>query len=315
MWKSGTFGTILRGAFLAACCAAAYAQESKPDADEALDDLIEKLSDSSPSKPGTEPAPGAAKRKGEEAGKAGPSAQEGSKPAAGGEVAPQDQELDSLLEKLGESKDEPDAADSKRPPSSGGGSDKPDPSKSSRSRSDQLDQKDRELDERLEELTGRRKKKHPASDDEGSGPVSEIVKRMREIEGRLGKPDAGEETQRKQKQLIKQLETMIEQARQAGPSSSSRMKVRQVRQAGQKPGGSQTGREAGANSGGAPLAKPARPKNPKSLAGGKDVWGHLPPELRQEMENSFKEEALPDKIELIKRYYLSVSKNKPVREE
>ncbi|MFO0891052.1 MAG: hypothetical protein U0790_18145 [Isosphaeraceae bacterium] len=39
-----------------------------------------------------------------------------------------------------------------------------------------------------------------------------------------------------------------------------------------------------------------------AMAGGKDIWGHLPAELRQEMENVFKEEALPAKEDLIKRY-------------
>ena len=51
------------------------------------------------------------------------------------------------------------------------------------------------------------------------------------------------------------------------------------------------------------------------LAGGKDIWGHLPPELRQEMENVFKEDALPTKEDLIRRYYLSVAKQKLVRGE
>ncbi len=38
--------------------------------------------------------------------------------------------------------------------------------------------------------------------------------------------------------------------------------------------------------------KPAKPTSQHSTAGGKGVWGHLPPELRQIMENTFKEEAL-----------------------
>ena len=51
------------------------------------------------------------------------------------------------------------------------------------------------------------------------------------------------------------------------------------------------------------------------MAGGKYIWGHLPPELRQEMENGFKEDALPTKEDLISRYYLSVAKQKLVRGE
>ena len=57
------------------------------------------------------------------------------------------------------------------------------------------------------------------------------------------------------------------------------------------------------------------PSNRHSLAGGKEVWGHLPPELRQEMENVFKEDALPTKQDLIRRYYMSVARRKVVRGE
>ena len=51
------------------------------------------------------------------------------------------------------------------------------------------------------------------------------------------------------------------------------------------------------------------------MAGGKDEWGHLPPGLREEMDNVFKEEGLPLARTLIRRYYLSLSKKALVREE
>ena len=95
--------------------------------------------------------------------------------------------------------------------------------------------------------------------------------------------------------------------KQSGASGS--MAMRQVRQQGQKPG-DKPGQTPGANAGGAPATKPAKPSDRHSLAGGKDVWGHLPAELRQEMENVFKEDALPTKQDLIRRYYLSVAKQK-----
>jgi hypothetical protein len=61
--------------------------------------------------------------------------------------------------------------------------------------------------------------------------------------------------------------------------------------------------------------KPAKPDNKHVLAGGKDEWGHLPPELRQELDNVAKEIMLPSKQELIRLYYLSVSKKSMAREE
>lgn len=61
--------------------------------------------------------------------------------------------------------------------------------------------------------------------------------------------------------------------------------------------------------------KPDKPTSQHSTANGKDIWGHLPDELRQMMESTFKEAALEAKRELIDRYFLSVAKGKPVREE
>ncbi len=66
---------------------------------------------------------------------------------------------------------------------------------------------------------------------------------------------------------------------------------------------------------GAPPMKPAKPTSQHSTAGGKDIWGHLPEELRRVMDNSFKETELDSKKELISRYFLSVDKGQLVREE
>ena len=111
---------------------------------------------------------------------------------------------------------------------------------------------------------------------------------MRDVEQRLGKPDPSEDTQKKQKQIVKRIETMIEQAKQSGSSggqagrcgafasrASSRVSSPAIR--------------PGALARGAPPMKPAKPTSQHSTAGGKDIWGHLPAELREMMENSFKE--------------------------
>ena len=156
-------------------------------------------------------------------------------------------------------------------------------------------------------LPARERKKKGGEQEDGSGPLGEIVKEMRDVEQHLGKPETGEDTQSKQKRIVKQIETIIQQMKQSG--SSSGMAMRRVRQQGQKPG-DQPGQTAGANAGGAPATKPAKPSDRHAMAGGQDIWGHLPAELRQEMENTFKEESLPAKSELIRRYYLSVAKQR-----
>ena len=235
------------------------------------------------------------------------------KSSEAGKVSPKDQALDELLGKLGETKDE--AAPEDRPRNGGPGREPPPPSGAEKPRADKLGGKDKDLDERLEELTGR-KKKRPPSDQERSGPVGEMIKEMRDVEQRLGKPDPSEDTQKKQKQIVKRIETMIEQAKQSG-SSGGRLVIRRVPKPGQQPGptvpdGDQTG---GSRPRGAQAMKLAKPTTQHSTANGKEVWGHLPDELRTMMEATFKETGLDSKRELINRYFLSVGKGTLVREE
>ena len=58
-----------------------------------------------------------------------------------------------------------------------------------------------------------------------------------------------------------------------------------------------------------------QPTDRRSLAGGKELWGDLPPEVRQDLDNVMKEGFLPSREELIRRYYLSLSKKKATRGE
>ncbi|MGO9601261.1 MAG: hypothetical protein ACLP7Q_25050 [Isosphaeraceae bacterium] len=338
-------------------CTTAAAQEPAAKPDEALDSLLEKIA-----KPGLEkgspevrqpaqrekdgePGPsdgssGAKSKTGDEekaaaktvsgmtkaaAREAGSSEKDSKASRIGaGDVSAKDKDLDLLLEKLGQTSDEP-AADKKprshagsgepadRPEVPGeGAGDAPKPREKAKLDDRALKGKDKEIDDRLEELTGRkRKKKGPHQEDQNS-PLSQIIKEMRDVQERLSKPDSGEDTQSRQKRIVKQIETLIQQMRQSG--SSGAMVLRRVRQDGQKPA-NQPGQTPGSTAGGAPPMKPAKPSDRHALAAGKDIWGHLPPELRQEMENGFKEDGLPAKEDLIRRYYLSVAKQKLVRGE
>ena len=216
----------------------------------------------------------------------------GAKPGgSAAEVSDKDQELDDLLQKLGETKDAPspddrpqggaEAARTTRKASSRLAPEKPEPG-------NKLTGKDKETDEHLEELTGRRRKRK-SDDGQRSGKVGEMIKEMKDVEQKLGKPDTGEGTREQQKKIVKRIETMIEQAKKSG-SSMGRMMVRRVRKPGNQQG--QQGQTPGAMARGASATKPLPPTGKHSTAGGKDIWGHLPPELRQEIENSFKEDAL-----------------------
>ena len=157
-----------------------------------------------------------------------------------GGLAPKDQAIDDLLGKLGETKDEPTAEERPRnqercrpPPASG----------NLAKRVRKLGGKDKEIDERLEEIAGRKRKRPHADEEERSGPVGEMIKEMRDVEQRLGKPDPSEDTQAKQKQIIKRIDKLIEQVRQSG-SSAGKLTMRRRQQQGNQQGqqqGDQTG--------------------------------------------------------------------------
>ena len=233
------------------------------------------------------------------------------KPPATGGLAPKDQAIDDLLGKLGETKDEPARED--RPQNQGAGAGQPPERKPGEKDGAKLGGNDKEIDDRLEEIAGRKRKRPRADDEERTGPIGEMIKEMRDVEQRLGKPDPSEDTQAKQKQIIKRIETLIEEVRQSG-SSAGRLTMRRRQQQGNQPG-QQQGDQTGAMAQGAGPMKAAKPTSQHSTAGGKGIWGHLPEELRQVMDNSFKEVELGSKAEMISRYFLSVGKGKLVREE
>jgi hypothetical protein len=306
------------------------AQEPGAAKDDTLDSLLEKLAQpagGASKAPKAARAPESAKSSKAQTGRAPAGSKDGSGPTApagqagkgsaiktgkpstpkGGGIAPRDQAIDDLLEKLGETKDKPPPEDREPGPGAGERKDAPRTGKPGPA---ELGGKDKDIDERLEEIAGR-KKRRPAADEPRSGPIGEIIKEMRDVEKRLAKPDTGDDTQDKEKQIVRRIDTLIEQVRQSG-SSAGRLMMR--RRPGQQPG-QQPGDETGALARGAPPMKPAKPTTQHSTAGGKDIWGHLPAELRQVMENSFKEAALDSKEEMISRYFLSVGKGKLVREE
>jgi hypothetical protein len=319
---------------LTATAGGAWAQEGKSQED-ALDSLLEKLagaksdakSKGTTAKPNEKSAPekagdgnagagskdrASAKPAGSQSGKGstGQAAKPGAAKSSGsGAVAPKDQAIDDLLEKLGERSDKPTSDER---PRGGAGTEPNDQPPAGKAGAAKLGGKDKEIDERLEELAGRKRKRRQ-TDEQRSGPVGEIIKEMRDVEQRLGKPDPSEDTQNKQKQIMKRIETLIEQVSRSG-SSAGRMVLRRTRQPGQQPG-QQPGDQQGAMARGAPPMKPAKPTSQHSTAGGKDIWGHLPAELRQVMENSFKETELGSKSEMISRYFTSISKGTLVREK
>jgi hypothetical protein len=284
-----------------ACPSAGLAQDQpKPAKDEPLEKLLEKLEEKEKAD--------AAKAKDKEK-------DQDKKP---GEVAPKDQELDKLLEGLGQTKDTP-SPDDKKPGGPGGDGPMPPKGDGDKPKPEDLKGKDEDIDKELIRITGRKEKpkdQRERKKEEETGPLGQVIKEMRDVEERLGKPDTGEETRKKQSEIVKNLDGLIEQMKNA-PSQSMAMKMLR---GGQKPGQpqqpGQPGNQPGAMANGPPPTKPVDPKKgtlPTDLA--KSIWGQLPLQVRDEIGNVMNERALPSREELIKLYYMALGNKNSNKED
>lgn len=183
---------------------------------------------------------------------------------------------------------------------------------------------DAELDQRLEEILGRKRKKKD-QDQEGqngegqqgeadpSNPeMKKLVEKMREVEKRLSEPDTGQDTRKKQTEIVESIDQIIQRMRQVAQQQQQQRRQRQQQQGQGMAQNDQPGEQPGAQARGVGPQTPQKPSGKSSLDG-KDVWGHLPPELRDVMRNVFREESLPAREELVRRYYMSVSKKSLAR--
>jgi hypothetical protein len=284
------------------CAMPAIATAQGPGKDDALDKLLQKLD---------EPKPDADKDK--------------DKPGA---VKSEDKDLDKLLQKLGQGADAPETkADRPQPgmPGAKPPEPKPEAGPDGKKSDGDLKEKDQELDDHLAELLGRKKKPKDGQGGEGQqqqggegegqnkddSPLGEAIRKMEEVRQKLDQADTGEATRKTEGEVVAQLEEILEKLRQVQGQGQQQMKERQkgVQQAGTKPGQKpgQPQPTPDPQEGVGPQT-PTRPTLGQVLAGGKDTWGDLPPALRQELENVFKEDMLPSRRDMIIRYYSSVSK-------
>ena len=301
--------------------ASAGLAQDKPK-EEGLEKLLEKLEGKDQDKPvadkptdkDKESSPEKPKQPAAEKPKDGDKPGAADKPKASAPVAPKDQELDKLLEGLGQTKDTPAPEDKK--PGGGSGSDDPMPPKADQPKPDELKGGEKDLDKELERITGKKEKPKDKKDRKGEedGPLGNVIKEMREVEERLGKPDTGEETRKKQEEIVKSLDDLIERMKNA-PSQAQGLRMIREGKPGNQPGQQQPG-QPGAQANGPPPTMPNDPKKPPvPMALDKRVWGQLPPQLRDEMGNVMNEHPLPTKTDMIRLYYLSLGNKNSNKEE
>jgi hypothetical protein len=142
-------------------------------------------------------------------------------------------------------------------------------------------------------------------------PLMRLNERMKQVERRIAQTHSDEKTQRLQKEisedlskLVAQLEQQCRQCKKPGSSagrqqtSQSKPASKPSQQPGEKPASDSTSRT---QERGTAKIDPARLQEML-----KDVWGHLPLHLRQQMEQSANEEFLPKYEAEISEYYRSL---------
>jgi hypothetical protein len=174
------------------------------------------------------------------------------------------------------------------------------------------DEPEEDLEQKIKELTDR------------------VAKDLQTAEERLDKKDAGDGTQQVQREVVKGIDELMEQMRrqqqqqqQQQQSSSSSQNAK--KQAGKPKGGS--GKQTKQTARGQ-RRQPSQGQTKTGQAGGslqkyrnnqsdremskladvyKDVWGHLPEALRQEMDQYSREQFMAKYNDLLKQYYATVA--------
>ncbi len=148
-------------------------------------------------------------------------------------------------------------------------------------------------------------------------PLLDIGRRMRNVERRIAEYDTSSPTQDLQRRIVADLEDLIEQMQKQCSSSADNPSPKN--QGGSSPneqeGGSASGGE-GTQAAEQASSRPARDSSDRLDAGRsekvegegvqdlvKQVWGHLPPKVRELMRSASVEEFLPKYEQQIEAYY------------
>lgn len=146
--------------------------------------------------------------------------------------------------------------------------------------------------------------------EEASNPLVSISRRMRAVEGLMGQRNTSGQTQRLQKEIVADLDVLIEQLKKqcssgqcAGggkkkpkgkPGSSSKAGT------GENQGNNRPAKDSTARTG---ISEDSRAELDRMREMLNAVWGHLPAKVRDQLQSSAPEEFLPKYEKLIEEYY------------
>ncbi|MCH7686765.1 MAG: hypothetical protein IH899_08805 [Planctomycetes bacterium] len=165
-------------------------------------------------------------------------------------------------------------------------------------------------------------------------PLESAIKGMLDAEKRIGNRNIGEETQNIQKKVVDDLQKLIDLANQRQQQSQRRRqnsrRQRNQQQNGARQQGPQQQQKPSSPSGQNRSGQQNRKQPGDSGAGARvgetnssellrqrrmleEVWGHLPPALRERMQNVISEKYLPKYDEMIRRYFKSLAQDEKSR--
>jgi hypothetical protein len=152
---------------------------------------------------------------------------------------------------------------------------------------------------------------------------------MLDAEKRIGNRNIGEETQNIQKKIVDDLQKLIDLAsqrqqqqsqsrqqnrqRQRNRQQNSQQQQKQPSPSQQNVSGQQNRKQSGDSGVGARVGETNSLELLRQRRMLEDVWGHLPPALREQMHNVISEKYLPKYDEMIRRYFKSLAKDETSR--
>jgi hypothetical protein len=155
---------------------------------------------------------------------------------------------------------------------------------------------------------------------ECDNPLLDIARRMLDVQSRIAGADGGEQVQGEQKKIIADLDKLIEEAKKscngsgscANPKqSSSRTPSSAAKKPGSKPGNKPSNKPAQQSSQRPPDKKAAKPDPAEMRNLIKDLWGELPPGVREQMMQNPTEQFVPQYESMIEEYYRRLAEGKP----
>ncbi|HEX3654234.1 MAG TPA: hypothetical protein VHV55_00430 [Pirellulales bacterium] len=163
----------------------------------------------------------------------------------------------------------------------------------------------------------------PAAAEKGAadgGPVDRLTREMRDVQQRLARQKSDADTQQLEQKIVEALEQLVKEASQQQSSSSSSSSKSQSQQKaerdkaaqpqpGQQAGGAAKDPNGPARDSSKRVGKPKveKPNLAKLQDLMKDVWGELPPRLRQQMMQSSVEHFVPKYEFEIEEYFKTLA--------